>query len=82
MNLHELIPGWAAKILKIITARHSGKQAYRDAVKPWKDTAMSPVRQDANDTAAAHVTNTIYLPVAQALSDRFGGEVGYILRAA
>jgi hypothetical protein len=40
------------------------------------------MRQDANDAAAARVTHTIYLPVAQALSDRFSDEVGYILRAA
>lgn len=81
MDLHQLIPGWAAKILKIIKAGHSGKQSYRDAVKLWKETMMSPVRQDANDAAATRVTNTIYLPVAQALSDRFSGEVRYILRA-
>lgn len=43
---------------------------------------MSDVRQEANDAAALYTTNTIYIPVAQALSERFSGEVGYILKVA
>lgn len=55
---------------------------YRDQVKIWKDTEMSDVRQEANDAAALHTTNTIYIPVALALSERFSKEVGYVLHQA
>lgn len=43
---------------------------------------MNETRKKANNLAGYQVTNGIYVPTAQALSDRFGGEVGYILRAA
>ena len=43
---------------------------------------MSETRKAANNLAGYEVTNGIYLPTAQALSRRFGQEVGYILRAA
>jgi len=36
---------------------------------------MSDRRQRANDAAAEEVTESVYMPVAQALSDRFGREV-------
>lgn len=63
-------------------ANHSGKQAYRDMVGPWKMFPMSPLRAGANALAARQVTQSIYAPTAQELSKRFGKEVGYILRAA
>lgn len=81
-DLYEVITLWAEKVNRIVLAEHSGKQKYRDLVKIWKDVAMSEARRNANDTAALHTTKTIYLPVAHALSERFGNRVGYILRAA
>ncbi|MFA6080596.1 MAG: phosphoribosylaminoimidazolesuccinocarboxamide synthase [Candidatus Gracilibacteria bacterium] len=76
-NLNEVITEGAVHVGCIVLAEHSGKQRYRDQVKVWKDTPMSSARQDANDSAAQNVTKTVYIPVAQALSDRFGREVGY-----
>lgn len=80
-DMDELLDGRANDISLIVEARHSGKQAYRDRVKKFTDLQWE-ARKEANNRAAEEVTNTIYIPVARALSDRFGKEVGYILRAA
>ncbi len=79
-NLNEIIRGGARNVSRIIEARHSGKQAYRELVNIWKDVEMSDTRRGANDTIAQRVTKTIYIPVALALSERFGEKVGYILQ--
>lgn len=81
-TIHDAINGNAKNINRIIKARHSGKQAYRDLVKPWGLFPMNETRKNANNLAGYQVTNGIYVPTAQALSDRFGAEVGYILQAA
>lgn len=81
-NLNEVIEEGADRVSLIVEANHSGKQAYRDMVGPWKIFPMSALRIGANALAARQVTQGIYAPTAQALSDRFGKEVGYILRAS
>ena len=72
LNLNDVIKGNAVNISLIIQARHSGKQAFRDLVKPWGVYPMSDTRKKANDLAGYQVTNSIYVPTAQALSERFG----------
>jgi len=79
-NLNEVITEWAVSVSCIVLAEHSGKQRYRDQVKVWKDTPMSDLRQEANDAAALNVTNMVYVPVAQTLSNRFGTEVWYFFQ--
>lgn len=41
---------------------------------------MTSDRQDANNAAANQVTKTIYRPVALALSNEFGKDIGYLLQ--
>lgn len=77
-NINDLIVEWNDNISKIIKANHSWKQVYRDLVKPWWNHQWQQ-RKIANDIAAGFVTNTIYLPVALALSERFWKEVWFIL---
>jgi len=67
------------KISQIITARHSGKQHFRDQVEQMKDAPYDDERKAFNNQAAENTTREIYIPVAQALSDRFGEEVWFIL---
>lgn len=77
-SLDSVIADGANKVDRIINARHSGKQVYRNLVKPWWDFQWKE-RISANNAAAKFVTRTIYLPTALALSDRFSEEVWYIL---
>jgi phosphoribosylaminoimidazole-succinocarboxamide synthase len=79
-DLYELIAGWPAKVSKIIEARHSWKQHYRDQVKTQKDKPHNTERIAFNDNAAANTTNAVYIPVAFELSKRYWGEVGYHLK--
>ena len=80
-DLADILQARASSIQQILLAGHSGKQFYRDLVAKWKDIAISH-RLEENDGAAKETTASIYIPVAQALSDKFGEKVGYILRAA
>ncbi len=66
-------------ITRIIEARHSGKQFYRDLVKVKKDEPFDDARKAYNDWAAKETTQKVYIPVVQALSNRFGKEVWFIL---
>ena len=79
--------GGAAAVQRIAEAHHSGKQAYRGFMK-YLDEEMnrygdlSPaIRSARNDVLAKQVTRAVYIPVALALSERFGKEVGYLLAA-
>lgn len=67
------------KITRIIEARHSGKQAYRDEVAKMRDAPYDETRKAFNNAVAEEITQTIYIPTAQALSDNFWKKVGYIL---
>lgn len=78
-DLDELLDWRTEDITSIPKSRHSGKQGYRNEVKKFTELQWE-ARKTANNEAAAKITNTIYIPVAQALSDRFGQEVGYILK--
>lgn len=78
--MSEVITEGADAVSLIVEANASGKQAYRDMVAPWKIFPKNPLRNEANYLAAQQVTQGIYVPTALALSDRFGHEVGYILR--
>lgn len=78
-SLDDVILEWVESVDIILSAHHSGKQAYRDLTKPWWKYSWEE-RKRANDAAAQLVTRVIYLPTAQALSDRFSDEVWYILR--
>lgn len=79
-DLNEVIAEGADAVSLIVEANQSGKQAYRDMVGPWRIFKKNPLRNDANYLAAQQVTQGIYMPTAMALSERFGQEVGYILK--
>ena len=67
------------QITRIITARHSGKQHYRDQVSLMKDQPFDELRESFNNNAAHLTTEEVYIPTAMALSDRFWKEVWFIL---
>lgn len=93
--LSELIDGWSDSVEIIVEAYHSGKQVYRDRMKMvdmnmtslqaeyWTrrdlDQVYMNTRRWMNNAMAQFTTDTIYTPVALALSDRFSQEVWYRL---
>lgn len=80
-NLKFLLEWSADTISRIIKARHSGKQHFRDYVNKMAGMPHDSSRQGFNNLAAELTTRKIYIPTAQALSNRFGKEVWLILAA-
>ena len=80
-NLYGLLGDNPAKISRIVSAQHSGKQHYRDQMTGWRDKPFDDTRKLHNNAAAARTTEEIYTPVALALSERFWPEVWYVLKS-
>lgn len=78
-SLYKILWDNVESVSRIVIAHHSGKQHYRDQVAQQKNTPFDDARRAFNDAAAVKTTQDIYLPVAMALSDRFGKEVWYQL---
>ncbi len=74
-DLHTVMRGSIDQVNRILDAAHSGKQHFRDQVAVWRDHPFDDERKGNNDRAAVNTTNTIYVPVALALSDRFADKV-------
>ncbi len=78
-NLADVLWKTPQAITRIIEARHSGKQFYRDLVKLKKNELFDGVRKTYNKWAAEETTHKVYIPIVQALSNRFGKEVWLVL---
>lgn len=78
-NLEDILGETTDVISKIIKARHSGKQHYREQVNQMKGRPFDDERKAFNNAAAEKTTREVYIPSAMALSDRFGKEVWFIL---
>lgn len=81
-SLEQILWRTPETITKIIEARHSGKQFYRNKVDLMNEEPFNDARKKYNDRAAEETTQRIYIPVAQALSDRFWKKAWLILQAA
>ena len=67
-------------ITRIISARHSGKQHFRDEVDKMTWEPFNDERQNFNNRAAQTTTQEIYIPTAIALSERYSKQVLLLLR--